>query len=174
MESQSLKKYLLKKFEESTASGMMKIFEAFNSILTKERWLELIEILELFFGGKESEMIITIRETIEMNLDLFLEEISDVCYHIIIVLFVGNEPQYFFENINWFYTLFVYITIKKMVCEKKIDLPNFRENIQTIFCAELSNPNKVEFYLLMLNITSSPSCMLKGVGGLPDCVRSMY
>ena len=170
MESQSLKKYLLKKFEESTASGMMKIFEAFNSILTKERWLELIEILELFFGGKESEMIITIRETIEMNLDLFLEEISDVCYHIIIVLFARNEPTFFFENIIWFYSLFVYITIKKMVCEKKIDLPNFRENIQIKFCEELKKNN--EFYQLMVFITSSPSCILKGVGGFPDCMRA--
>ena len=172
MSSQSLKKYLLKKFEESTASGIRKIFEAFDSILTKERWLELIEILELFFGGKESEMISTIRETIEMNLDLFLKEISGVCKHIIIVLFVGNEPQYFFENIIWFYSLFVYITIKKMVFEGKIDLPNFIENIQIKFCAELSNHNKVKFYQLMLHITSSPSCILKGVGDFPYCMSA--
>lgn len=174
MEPEYLKKKLLEEFEESTASGMRKVVEAFNSILTKERWLELNEILELFFGGKESEMIRTIRETIEMKLDLFIEEILKVCYHIIIVLFAGNEPTYFFENIIWFYSLFVYITIKKMVFEGKFDLPNFIENIQIKFCAELSNPNKLEFYRLMLNITSSPSCELKGVGGLPDCVRSMY
>lgn len=170
----NLKEKLLKKYKESTKSENWNVVEAFRSILTKENFLELVKILEHFFGGKESEMIRTIRETIEMNLDLFLEEISGVCYHIIIVLFARNEPQYFFENINWFYILFVYITIKKMVCEKKIDLPNFIENIQIKFCAELSNPNKVEFYRLMLNITSSPSCMLKGVGDLPNCVRSMY
>ena len=57
MSSQSLKKYLLKKYEESTASGMRKIVEAFRSILTKENYFRLVEILELFFGGKESEMI---------------------------------------------------------------------------------------------------------------------
>jgi hypothetical protein len=174
MEPESLKERLLKKFEESTKSENCNVVEAFKSILTKKNFLELVKILEVFFGGKESEMISTIRETIEMNLDLFLEEISKVCDHIIIVLFWRTEPTYFFENINWFYIFFVYITIKKMVFEGKIDLPNFREDIQVKFCEELSNPNKLEFYLLMMNITSSPSGILKGVGGLPDCVRSMY
>ena len=149
MESESLKERLFEEFEKSTASGMRKIVKAFKSILTKKNFLELVKILEVFFDGKESEMISTIRETIEMNLDLFLEEISDVCHHVIITLFWRTKPTYFFENINWFYSLFVYITIKKMVFEGKIDLPNFRENIQIKFCEELSNPNKLEFYLLM-------------------------
>ena len=169
---ENLKQKLLKKSEVSTASGIRKVVEAFNSNLTREHWLELIEILKHFFGGKESEMISTIRESIVMNLGLFLEEISGVCNHIIIELFAGNEPTFFFENIIWFYTLFVYITIKKMVFQKKIDLPNFRENIQTIFCAELNNND--EFHRVMLFITSSPSCKLEGVGGFPDCMRFMH
>jgi len=168
----NLKERLLEEFEKSTKSENWNVVEAFKSILTKENFLVLVEILKLFSDGKESEMIRTIRETIEMKLDLFIEEISKVCRHVIITLFWGTEPTYFFENIIWFYIFFVYITIKKMVFEGKIDLPNFRENIQIKFCEELSKNN--EFGNAMRFITSSPSCKLEGVGGLPDCVRSMY
>jgi len=167
-----LNQILLTKFQESIESQNLKVVEAFRAILTKANFLKLVEILEVFFDGKESEMIRIIKETIETKLDLFLEEISGVCYHVILTLFSGNEPTYFFENIIWFYIFFFYITIKKMVCEKKIDLPNFRENIQIRFC-EVLNKN-TEFYHAMMFITSSPSCSLEGVGGFPDCMRKMF
>jgi hypothetical protein len=128
-----------------------------------------------------------IKDIIEQNLDSFLEQMKIVCYHIISTFYISEiritkTTDFFTIHVKWFYVIFVYFSLKRMVCKEIIVWPNFRENqnIQKMFIDNLIKYERTlpigyysrglcpNFSILLTYITSSPSCMLEGIGGMPD------
>ncbi len=151
--------------------------------------LPLSETIQFFLEILKEFSIIDpeIKDIIEQNLDSFLEQMKIVCYHIISTFYFSEirerkTTDFFTIHVKWFYVIFVYFTLKRMVCQKIIVWPNFRENqnIQKMFIDSLmkyerSLPRdyyerglRPNFSIILTYITSSPSCMLKGIGGAPD------
>lgn len=161
-----------------------KVSDLFESGILKENIPFLLEILSDF-----SIIDQEIKDVIETNLDKFLKQMNEVCYHIIsnfynFTIIDTQKTEFFTINVKWFYVIFVYFALKRMVCQKTIDWPNFRanQNIQKMFIDRLMNYEsdlpydyydrglKPDFHIMITYITSSPSCMLEGIGGVPDCV----
>jgi hypothetical protein len=154
--------------------------DVLKSGISPENIQFFIEILKEF-SITDSE----INHMIEQNLDSFLEQMKIVCNHIISTFYINEirerkTTEFFTINVKWFYVIFVYFTLKKMVCQEIIVWPNFRENqnIQKLFIDSLMKyrlprgyyergllPN---FSIILTQITSSPSLKLKGIGGVPD------
>jgi len=124
---------------------------------------------------------------IERNLDKFLEQMKIVCFHVISTFFNNiirytKKTEFFTIHVKWFYLIFIYFSLKRMVCQELIVWQNFRanQNIQKMFIDALMKYERelpMDFYdkglrpnfrILLTYITSSPSSMLKGIGGVPD------
>jgi len=127
---------------------------------------------------------------IEQNLDNFFEQMKIVCFHVISTFFnteirTSGKTDFFTIHVKWFYVIFVYFSLKKMVNEKIIVCPNFKSNhnIQKIFINALMKYEfelpldfsdrglRPNFHIIMLRITSSPSSILNGIGGVPDYMK---
>lgn len=160
------------------------VSEVLESGISPENISHFLEILKEF-----SIIDPEIKDMIETNLDEFLKQMKIVCYHIIsefynFTIIHIKTMEFFTIHAKWFYVIFVYFTLKRMVCQKIIDWPNFKENqnIQKMFIDRLMayerdlpldyyerglNPS---FCIMITYITSSPSCMLEGIGGVPDYI----
>ena len=169
-----------KKLEQ--CSNWPEVLTVFEETLSKEYIPTLFEILKEFLINDPE-----VENMIKQNLDQFLEQIKEVCDHVIsnffnYVIKKTGKTEFFTIHVKWFYLLFVYFTLKKMVNEQIIDWPNFKvnQNIQKIF---IDNFMKYErelphtfymkgllpnFRIMMIYITSSPSSILEGIGGVPD------
>ena len=163
-------------------SNWTEVLAVFKLTLSKEHIIVLFEILkEFLINDPEVENMIV------HNLDQFLEQINEVCDHVIsnffnYVIKKTKKTEFFTIHVKWFYLLFVYFTLKKMVNEQIIDWPNFKvnQNIQKMFIDNLMKyehelPHtfyekglRPNFRIMMIYITSSPSSFLKGIGGVPD------
>ncbi len=160
------------------------VSDLFESGISPENIPHILKMLKEFSINDPE-----INVVIETNLDEFLKQMKNVCYHIISTFYnfriIDTETtQYFTIHVKWFYVIFVYFSLKIMVCQKTIDWPNFRANhdIQKMFIDSLMNYEsdlpydyydrglKPDFHIMITYITSSPSCMLEGIGGVPDCV----
>jgi len=165
---------ITKNFE--TCYKSREVFAVFEKTLSKEHIQMLLEILKQFqINDPEVEYMI------EQNLDQFLEQMKEVCDHVISNFF-NDVTEFFTIHVKWFYLIFVYFTLKKMVNKQIIDWPNFKvnQNIQKIFIVNLMKYERElpptfymkkltpNFRIIMYNITSSPSSFLKGIGGMPD------
>ena len=170
--------YLKEKLAECTE--WTQISPVFESGISPENISRILEIL--------TEFSITdpeIKYMIEQNLNIFLEQMKAVCYHIISTFYISEirerkTTEFFTINVKWLYVIFVYFSLKRMVCQEIIVWPNFRENqnIQKLFIDSLMKyrlprgyyergllPN---FSIILTQITSSPSCMFEGIGSVPD------
>lgn len=160
------------------------VSDVLESGISPENISHILEILK--------EFLITdpeIKDVIEENLDEFLKQMKIVCYHIISEFYnfkiIDTKTMEFFTiHAKWFYVIFVYFTLKRMVCKKIIDWPNFKanQNIQKMFIDSLivyerdlpldyyERGLRPNFRIMITYITSSPSCMLEGIGGVPDYI----
>jgi len=158
------------------------VFQALESKISPEHILPILEILNDFLITDPEIKVI-----IEENLDEFLEQMKIVCFHMISTFYTDvirdmKTTEFFTIHVKWFYVIFVYFALKKMVNQKMIDWSNFRENqnIQKIFIDALMKYEgelPVDFYdrklrptfrIILNYITLSPSCKLEGIGGVPD------
>jgi hypothetical protein len=126
---------------------------------------------------------------IETNRDNFLEQMKIVCYHIISEFYNfttidTQKTEFFTINVKWFYVIFVYFALKRMVCKEIIHWPNFRENeniekmfIDSLMVYERNLPRdyydkglKPSFRILISFITVSQLLQLEGIGDVPECI----
>jgi hypothetical protein len=175
-------KNLKKKIAE--CSEWPKVSNVLENAISPEHIPHFLEILKEFSINDPE-----IDGVIETNLDEFLNQMKTVCYHIISTFYANmirdtKKTEFFTIHVKWFYVIFVYFALKRMVCKKIIDWPNFRANqdIQKMFIDSLMNYEsdlpldyydiglKPDFRIMITYITSSPSCNLEGIGGVPYCV----
>ena len=145
----------------------------------------IIEVLKEFYITEPE-----INDMIQRNLDKFFEQMKIVCFHVISTFFnteirTSGKTDFFTIHVKWFYVIFVYFSLKKMVNEKIIVWPNFKsnQNIQKMFIDSLMEYEyelhldfsdrglRPNFHIIMLRITSSPSSILNGIGGVPDYMK---
>lgn len=159
----------------------------------KSQLLPLSETIQFFLEILKEFSIIDpeIKDIIEQNLDSFLEQMKIVCYHIISTFYISEirerkTTEFFTIHVKWFYVIFVYFSLKRMVCKEIIVWPNFRENqnIQKMFIDALikyerelpvgyySRGLRPNFSILLTYITSSPSSRLYGIGGIPPYMKN--
>lgn len=164
------------------------VSDVLESGISPENIPRFLEILKEF-----SIIDPEIKVMIETNIETFLEQMKTVCFHIISTFYNNvirdtKKTEFFTIHVKWFYVIFVYFALKRMACQKTIVWPNFwkNQNIQKIFIDSLMNYEsdlllayydrglKPDFRIMITYITSSPSCKLEGIGGVPDCVFDDY
>jgi hypothetical protein len=159
------------------------VSDVLKSGISPENIPHILEILKEF-SITEPE----IKDMIEENLEQFLRQMKTVCFHVISTSFnteirKSGKTDFFTIHVKWFYLLFVYFSLKKMVNEKMIVWTNFKENqnIQKIFIDALMKYEfefPLDFYgrglrpnfRIILNYITSycPLSGLKGIGDAPD------
>jgi hypothetical protein len=172
--------YLKKRFAECTE--WPQVSDVLKSGISPENIPHILEILKKF-SITEPE----IKDMIEENLEQFLVQMKIVCFHVISTFFnteirKSGKTDFFTIHVKWFYVIFVYFSLKKMVNEKMIVWTNFNANlnIQKIFIDALMKYEfelpvgfygrglSTNFCIILTFITSCPVSGLKGIGGVPD------
>lgn len=161
-------KIMIQEIEKCTK--LSEFLDVFESRLSEKHISMFLEILKEF-NITEPE----IKDMIEKNLVHFLDQMKIVCFHVITTFFHGTKKEFFITHVKWFYLIFVYFALKKMVNQEIIVWPNFKVNlnIQKMFIDVLMKYDRelrTEFRTMMTLITSSPLCMLKGIGGVPEYI----
>ena len=155
-----------------------------ESGISPEHILHFLEILKEF-----SIIDPEIKDVIETNLDEFLKQMKIVCFHMISTFYSDvirdtKKTEFFTIHVKWFYVIFMYFSLKRMVCQQLIVWQNFKanQNIQKMFIDSLivyegnlprdyyERGLRPNFSIIITYITSSPSCTLKGIGGVPDYI----
>jgi len=163
------------------------VSDVLKSGISPENIPHILEILKEF-SITEPE----IKDMIEENLEQFLRQMNTVCFHVISTSFnteirKSGKTDFFTIHVKWFYVIFVYFSLKKMVNEEMIVWTNFKENlnIQKIFIDALmmyefeSPPDfygrglRPNFRIILNYITSyCPLSRLNGIGGVPDYMNN--
>jgi predicted nucleotidyltransferase len=163
----------------------LEVSDVLKSGISPENIPHILEILKEF-SITEPE----IKDMIEKYLDKFLVQMKIVCFHVISTFFnteirKSGNTDFFTIHVKWFYVIFVYFSLKKMVNKKILVWTNFKENqnIQKMFIDALIKYEfelpldfsgrglRPDFRIIMLYITSSPLSILNGIGGVPDYMK---
>jgi hypothetical protein len=160
------------------------VFDVLKSGISPEHILHFLEILKEF-SITDPE----IKDVIETNLAEFLKQMKIVCYHIISEFYNFNtidtkRMEFFTIHVKWFYVIFMYFALKRMVFQQLIVWQNFEanQNIEKMFIDALMkyerelprdyydrglNPS---FRILISFIIVSPALKLEGIGRVPECI----
>ena len=160
------------------------VFDVLESGIFPENIPPFLEILKEF-----SIIDPEIKDVIETKLDEFLKQMKTVCYHIISNFYdymtIDTKTMEFFTiNVKWFYVIFMYFSLKRMVCQQLIDWPNFEknQNIQKMFIDGLIEYERrlphdyyerglrPKFRIMIFEITISQLLKLEGIGSVPECI----
>ena len=172
------------KKEIAGCSEWPQVSDVLENEISQENIPKILEILKEF-SITDSE----INDMIQRNLETFLEQMKTVCFHMISTFYNNviretKTTEFFTIHIKWFYVIFVYFALKRMACQEIIVWPNFwkNQNIQKMFIDSLIEYERKlpddyyerglrpNFRIILTYITSSPSCKLEGIGGVPEYV----
>lgn len=161
-------------------SKWIEVCGVFEEKISPEYISFLLEILNVF-SITEPE----IKDVIEKNLEQFLGQMKIVCFHLISTFFRFHKTEFFTIHVKWFYVIFVYFSLKKMVNQEMIVWTSFNAslNIQKMFIDALMKYEfelplgfygsglSTNFRIILTFITSCPVSGLNGIGGVPDYIN---